>query len=171
MKKHRWHAWDSNPGRQDGKRRQFHWAMAAPPCHIIICNSTTLDAERNQFPTSRFIGHCNLDAKQQISVLLIVKNWGLVNNRFYDLNCHLKMEKLRNIREFWGQLWRIKVLWALLKEYHRYAEIKQSDWFKLVTWLVISNQNALFEHSNSNICLRHRLQVWNYSIEWYNNRA
>ena len=30
MKKHRWHAWDSNQGWQDGRRRQIHWAMAAP---------------------------------------------------------------------------------------------------------------------------------------------
>ena len=30
MKKHRWCAWDSNPGRQDGRHRQIHWAMAAP---------------------------------------------------------------------------------------------------------------------------------------------
>ena len=30
MKKHRWRAWDSNPGQQDGRRRWFHWAMAAP---------------------------------------------------------------------------------------------------------------------------------------------
>ena len=27
--KHRWCAWDSNPGHQDGKRRRVHWAMAA----------------------------------------------------------------------------------------------------------------------------------------------
>ena len=29
-KKRRWHAWESNPGRQDGRRRWIHWAMAAP---------------------------------------------------------------------------------------------------------------------------------------------
>ena len=29
-KKHRWCAWDSNPGRQNGRRRRIHWAMAAP---------------------------------------------------------------------------------------------------------------------------------------------
>ena len=29
-KKCRWCAWDSNLGRQDGRRRQIHWAMAAP---------------------------------------------------------------------------------------------------------------------------------------------
>ena len=28
-KKCRWRAWDSNPGPQDGKRRQKHGAMAA----------------------------------------------------------------------------------------------------------------------------------------------
>ena len=31
-KKHRWCAWDSNPGRQDGRRRRIHWAIAAPQC-------------------------------------------------------------------------------------------------------------------------------------------
>ena len=30
-KKHRWCAWDSNPGQQDGRRRRIHWAIAAPP--------------------------------------------------------------------------------------------------------------------------------------------
>ena len=29
LKKHRWCAWDSNPGPQDGRRRQNHGAMAA----------------------------------------------------------------------------------------------------------------------------------------------
>ena len=29
-KKRRWCAWDSNPGRHDGRHRQIHWAMAAP---------------------------------------------------------------------------------------------------------------------------------------------
>ena len=28
--KHRWHAWESNSGWQDGRRRRIHWAMAAP---------------------------------------------------------------------------------------------------------------------------------------------
>ena len=35
MKKHRWHAWDSNPGRQNGRRRRIHWAMAAPLYRLI----------------------------------------------------------------------------------------------------------------------------------------
>ena len=26
----RWFDWDLNPGQQDGRRRQIHWAMAAP---------------------------------------------------------------------------------------------------------------------------------------------
>ena len=30
LKKRRWCAWDSNPGRQDGRRKRIHWAMAAP---------------------------------------------------------------------------------------------------------------------------------------------
>ena len=29
-KKRRWCAWDLNPGRHDGRRRQIHWAIAAP---------------------------------------------------------------------------------------------------------------------------------------------
>ena len=29
-KKDRWCAWDSNSGRQDGRRGRIHWAMAAP---------------------------------------------------------------------------------------------------------------------------------------------
>ena len=52
MKKCRWCTWDSNPGRQDGRRRQIRWAMAAPlrciitkleshwpeTCQWFICN-------------------------------------------------------------------------------------------------------------------------------------
>ena len=34
-KKHRWCAGDSNPGRQNGRRRRIHWAMAAPPWTIL----------------------------------------------------------------------------------------------------------------------------------------
>ena len=40
-KKHRWCAWDLNPGQQDGRRRQIHWAMAAPPpplLKFVWCN-------------------------------------------------------------------------------------------------------------------------------------
>ena len=35
-KKHRWCAWDSNPGRQDGRRRRIHWAIAAPLSFIFL---------------------------------------------------------------------------------------------------------------------------------------
>ena len=31
LKKHRWCAWDSNPGPQDGRRRRNHGAMVATP--------------------------------------------------------------------------------------------------------------------------------------------
>ena len=31
LKKHRWCAWDSNPGQTDGRCRRIHWAMVAPP--------------------------------------------------------------------------------------------------------------------------------------------
>ena len=30
LKKHRWCAWDSNPGHQDGMHKRIHWAMATP---------------------------------------------------------------------------------------------------------------------------------------------
>ena len=36
LKKHRWCAWDSNPGRQDGRRRRIHWAIAAPLSFIFL---------------------------------------------------------------------------------------------------------------------------------------
>ena len=35
-KKRRWCAWDSNLGRQDGRRRRIHWAIAAPLLPNII---------------------------------------------------------------------------------------------------------------------------------------
>ena len=51
MKKHRWHAWDSNLGRQDGRCRRFHWAMAAP--HVwtdcYIDNAQSLEIQRWKF--------------------------------------------------------------------------------------------------------------------------
>ena len=34
--KHRWCAWDSNPGWQDGRRRKIHWAIAAPPSTALL---------------------------------------------------------------------------------------------------------------------------------------
>ena len=36
-KKHRWCAWDSNPGPQDGRCRRNHRAMAATPLYFKIC--------------------------------------------------------------------------------------------------------------------------------------
>ena len=30
---HRWRAWESNPGQQDGRRRQIHWAMVVLILH------------------------------------------------------------------------------------------------------------------------------------------
>ena len=40
-KKHRWCAWDLNPGQQDGRRRQFHWAMTLyQPPFIMVTLST-----------------------------------------------------------------------------------------------------------------------------------
>ena len=46
-KKRRWCAWDSNPGRQDGRRERIHWATAAPLCfelkhYLWRCLSTYL---------------------------------------------------------------------------------------------------------------------------------
>ena len=36
LKKHRWSAWDSNPGPQNGKHRQNHGAMAATYiCYLL----------------------------------------------------------------------------------------------------------------------------------------
>ena len=51
MKKHRWCAWDSNPGRQDGRHRRIHWAMAAPlrekiRCDVPTTNSMMLHTQR-----------------------------------------------------------------------------------------------------------------------------
>ena len=38
--KHRWCAWDSNPGKQDGRRRWIHWAKAAvnDSCLVGVTN-------------------------------------------------------------------------------------------------------------------------------------
>ena len=36
LKKHRWCAWDSNPGTQDGRRRRNHGAMAATQFFISL---------------------------------------------------------------------------------------------------------------------------------------
>ena len=41
LKKSRWCAWDSNPGRQYGRHRRIHWAMAAPP-PPMLCLSMLL---------------------------------------------------------------------------------------------------------------------------------
>ena len=36
LKKRRWCAWDSNPGRHDGRRRRIHWAIAAPLVYQLL---------------------------------------------------------------------------------------------------------------------------------------
>ena len=38
LKKRRWCAWESNPGRQDGRRKRIHWATAAPLVGLVIVN-------------------------------------------------------------------------------------------------------------------------------------
>ena len=40
--KHRWCAWDLNPGWQDRRHRQIHWATAAPLLILIFCLLHTL---------------------------------------------------------------------------------------------------------------------------------
>ena len=45
-KKRRWCAWDSNPGRQDGRRRQIHWAIAAPLVTAFFHNETPHQAQK-----------------------------------------------------------------------------------------------------------------------------
>ena len=34
--KQKWCVWDWNPGRQDGRRRRIHWAMAATQWHLLL---------------------------------------------------------------------------------------------------------------------------------------
>ena len=36
MKKWTLSAWDSNPGQQDGRRKQIHWAMAATKARLFL---------------------------------------------------------------------------------------------------------------------------------------
>ena len=38
--KHRWCAWDSNPGQQDGRHRRIHWANPCKCC--FYCSATNL---------------------------------------------------------------------------------------------------------------------------------
>ena len=46
----RWCAWDSNPGRQDGRRRRIHWAMAVQALtqrlHLFCYVHSLLDSEK-----------------------------------------------------------------------------------------------------------------------------
>ena len=39
-------AWDSNPGRQDGRPRRIHWAMAAPPNEPFLEGNTMFGSRR-----------------------------------------------------------------------------------------------------------------------------
>ena len=48
-KKHRWCAWDSNLGPQDGRRRQNHGAMAASPKLWIIFNGCSISGSSSTF--------------------------------------------------------------------------------------------------------------------------
>ena len=42
-------AWDSNPGRQDGRRRQFHRAMDSPPHHFAIISRMDRSVDANKW--------------------------------------------------------------------------------------------------------------------------
>ena len=55
-KKHRWCAWDSNPGRQDGRRRWIHWAMAAPHYDYLTRLVENFTMQDNEIATLQSIG-------------------------------------------------------------------------------------------------------------------
>ena len=52
-KKRRWCAWDSNPGREDGRCRQIHWAMVALPCIRVVINEGTIFCWMLNKPSSK----------------------------------------------------------------------------------------------------------------------
>ena len=55
-KKHRWCAWDSNPGRQDGRCRWIHWAMAAPHYDYLTRLVENFTMQDNEIATLQSIG-------------------------------------------------------------------------------------------------------------------
>ena len=78
-KKHRWCAWESNPGQQDGRREWIHWATAAPL--IISCLFAFLVWNLlSHFANLFYFAPCNflINRQQIIRIFGIIKtplNW------------------------------------------------------------------------------------------------
>ena len=50
LKKRRWCAWDLNPRLQNGRRKQYHGAMAAALGKLLVQDSTLLDVNGSVQP-------------------------------------------------------------------------------------------------------------------------
>ena len=54
LKKHRWCAWDLNPGQQDGRQKRIHWATAAPLKSDLIVLVVNCSADARQMALGNF---------------------------------------------------------------------------------------------------------------------
>ena len=68
----RWCALDSNPGWQDGRRRQIHWAMAAPQRTVIVCSS---ELYFRQMQRQQIYSFSIETKKHPISFLCSLESW------------------------------------------------------------------------------------------------
>ena len=52
LKRHRWWARISNPGLQDGRLRQIHWAMVSASDEVLEVINFSISPQKNDFPWS-----------------------------------------------------------------------------------------------------------------------
>ena len=165
-KKHRWCAWDSNPGRQDGRHRQIHWAMAAPEIKYLSTKAFVHSPNRtwwHLFWPEVVIGvsqsqvdihHCHMisvTSKKSPNVYRCCPKWFHYKNEWF---WHLYKNCLR-INEIWAnKLWTPAVN----------ACPKSKKLPNLVTLHMICRRLDL---QWSNITLRRRRPVPPFQLLWW----
>ena len=82
--KHWWCVWDSSPGRQVGRRRRFHWAMAAPHGPI------------NEWPIIIFDQKRRWRQRQRVWLWILLDKFLAAKVNFFKLLCGLDMPPSSN---------------------------------------------------------------------------
>ena len=80
-KKHRWCAWDSNPGPQDGRRRQNQGAMAATPSlkMLTVINGTVVEWSSGQH-TCPLLFQSEVESWWSLQLVLYKKLFEMIRN-------------------------------------------------------------------------------------------
>ena len=109
-KKHRWCAWESNPGWQDGRRKQIHWATAAPRVFNKLELLLTPNNWGFEFCQRQYLKKLQKDKTLDKAKLLKFRLWPSgqfwnkrsvvrITSIWLQFVCK-KLKKFRNIRNF-----------------------------------------------------------------------